>query len=138
MVHRSKSKETGLVSSKVWGWKGRRAETEVGGKARKKLEEIGKRLSARVVSSRRGEERRGRRRGSESDATDLEYCPRCVSQIIVNQGEEDSELMGGLGGKLVTRQGSREHWSSDNTSVSRLTPTLDALREPSGAPFEQA
>jgi len=38
------------VSSKVWGWKGRRVEGG-DGKRWKKLEEVGRRLSVGVVSS---------------------------------------------------------------------------------------
>ncbi|KAL7415297.1 hypothetical protein BDY24DRAFT_338365, partial [Mrakia frigida] len=83
VVHRSKSKETGLVSSKVWAWVGRKV--EFGGKRWKKMEEIAKRLSVGVVS--------------------------------VKQGEEIEELMGVLGGTLVIRQGERDHFSSDNTSL---------------------
>ena len=52
VVHRSKSRETGLVSSTVWGWQGRSWADERG-RGLAKLKDIGGRLSTGVVSQRR-------------------------------------------------------------------------------------
>lgn len=49
IVHRSKSQSSGLVSTSVWGWEGRRA--VLGAREQRKLEEIAQRHGTSVVSS---------------------------------------------------------------------------------------
>ncbi|KAG6887503.1 hypothetical protein C0992_012024 [Termitomyces sp. T32_za158] len=50
IVHRSKSQSSGLVSTSVWGWEGRRA--VLGPREQRKLQEIAQRYDTSVVSFR--------------------------------------------------------------------------------------
>ncbi|KII92264.1 hypothetical protein PLICRDRAFT_50680 [Plicaturopsis crispa FD-325 SS-3] len=83
IVHRSKSKSSGLVTSKVWGWRGR--QSQLGEREEHKLHELAKRYG-----------------------TTLE---------MVYQRREPSELVYVLGGQLAIRQGTRAHWTSENTAM---------------------
>ncbi|KAH8119453.1 hypothetical protein DFH11DRAFT_1540265 [Phellopilus nigrolimitatus] len=47
IVHRSKSRSSGLVTSKVWAWQGRKA--EAGEREEKKLQELAKRYSSNLI-----------------------------------------------------------------------------------------
>jgi hypothetical protein len=49
IVYRSKSKSKGLVSTQVWGWRGKRS--QVGEREERKLQELAKRYGTALVSS---------------------------------------------------------------------------------------
>ncbi|TFK54070.1 hypothetical protein OE88DRAFT_1675469 [Heliocybe sulcata] len=83
IIHRHKSKASGLVSNKVWGWCGKKARLEE--REERKLQELAKRYG-----------------------TSLER---------VQQYNEPIELVRVLGGRVTIRQGTREHWSSENTCM---------------------
>ncbi|KZT27958.1 hypothetical protein NEOLEDRAFT_1129845 [Neolentinus lepideus HHB14362 ss-1] len=83
IIHRHKSKASGLVSNKVWGWCGKKARLEE--REERKLQELAKRYG-----------------------TTLER---------VQQYSEPTELVRVLGGRIAIRQGTREHWSSENTCM---------------------
>ncbi|KAI6121449.1 hypothetical protein F5141DRAFT_998403, partial [Pisolithus sp. B1] len=83
IVHRVRTHKSGLVTTKVWCWQGRKS--RCGGREEGK---VGK-LAARY-------------------GTSPEY---------VRQQSEPPEFIHALGGKLATRQGSRAHWSSENTTM---------------------
>ncbi|KAG6378251.1 hypothetical protein JVT61DRAFT_13957 [Boletus reticuloceps] len=83
IVHRAKSRETGLVATKVWCWKGNKC--HFGDKEEMKVGEL------------------ARRYGTSAD--------------VVEQQREPAELVHILGGQLAIRQGTRAHWSSENTAM---------------------
>ncbi|KAH0827451.1 hypothetical protein J3R83DRAFT_4139 [Lanmaoa asiatica] len=83
IVHRAKSRESGLVATKVWCWKGKKC--HFGEKEEKKVGEL------------------ARRYGTSAD--------------VVDQQRESAELVYVLGGQLAIRQGTRAHWSSENTAM---------------------
>ncbi|KAH7915180.1 hypothetical protein BJ138DRAFT_1142208 [Hygrophoropsis aurantiaca] len=83
VIHRAKSRETGLVVTKVWCWRGNQC--HFGEREEKKVHEL------------------ARRYGTTLD--------------IVHQYCEPPELVHILGGQLAIRQGSRAHWSSENTAM---------------------
>ncbi|KZT00473.1 uncharacterized protein LAESUDRAFT_732262 [Laetiporus sulphureus 93-53] len=83
VIHRAKVKSTGLVSTTVWAWHGKRA--RVGEREERKLQELARRYGTSLV-------------------TVQQYCEPIEFVII-------------LGGQLVTRQGTRAHWSSENTTM---------------------
>ena len=47
IIHRSKAKSSGLVSTKVWGWFGSRSQT--GEKEERKLQELARRYNTSLV-----------------------------------------------------------------------------------------
>jgi hypothetical protein len=47
IVHRSKSKSSGLVSTDVWGWQGK--QSKIGEREERKLQDLAKRYSTTVV-----------------------------------------------------------------------------------------
>ncbi|KAF8556105.1 hypothetical protein OG21DRAFT_1409687 [Imleria badia] len=83
IVHRAKSRESGLVATKVWCWKGRKC--HFGEREERKVGEL------------------ARRYGTSAD--------------VVGQQREPVELVHVLGGQLAIRQGTRAHWSSENTAM---------------------
>ncbi|KAF9263290.1 hypothetical protein L218DRAFT_973111 [Marasmius fiardii PR-910] len=83
IVHRSKSKSSGLVSTAVWGWFGK--SSQAGEREQQKLEELAKRYGTTMIS--------------------------------VHQYHEPMDLIQVLGNQLATRQGSRTHWSAENTAM---------------------
>ncbi|KAG9316307.1 hypothetical protein JVU11DRAFT_2338 [Chiua virens] len=83
IVNRAKSRESGLVTTQVWCWKGKRC--RFGEKEEKKVGEL------------------ARRYGTSAD--------------MVDQQREPAELVHTLGGRLAIRQGTRAHWSSENTTM---------------------
>ncbi|KAG8213638.1 hypothetical protein J3R82DRAFT_10327 [Butyriboletus roseoflavus] len=83
IVHRAKSRESGLVATKVWCWKGKKC--LFGEKEERKVGEL------------------ARRYGTSAD--------------VVDQQREPAELVYVLGGQLATRQGTRAHWSCENTAM---------------------
>ncbi|EGO00036.1 hypothetical protein SERLA73DRAFT_180416 [Serpula lacrymans var. lacrymans S7.3] len=83
VIQRLKSKESGLVTSTVWGWCGNKC--HCGDREEKKLIDLAKRYG--------------------------------TSLVTIHQLHEPQELVHALGGKLAIRQGTRLHWSSDNTAM---------------------
>ncbi|KAG9221008.1 hypothetical protein CCMSSC00406_0002392 [Pleurotus cornucopiae] len=83
VIHRFKVKSTGLVSSTVWGWQGKRS--QLGDKEHNKLQDFARRYG-----------------------TALNPVP---------QYREPSELVHILGGQMIIRQGTRAHWSAENTCM---------------------
>ncbi|TFK44823.1 hypothetical protein BDQ12DRAFT_673637 [Crucibulum laeve] len=83
IIHRSKSKSSGLANTTIWGWKGKAS--HFGEKEERKLQDLAKRYS--------------------------------TNAIIVNQYSEPTHLVHVLGGQLTIRQGSRAHWTADNTAM---------------------
>ena len=83
IVHRAKAKSSGLVSTRVWAWQGRRAQP--GERERQKVHELARRYN--------------------------------TTPIAVEQAREPPELVALLGGTLATRQGTRAHWSAENTAM---------------------
>ncbi|KAG6873429.1 hypothetical protein C0995_015854 [Termitomyces sp. Mi166 len=83
IVHRSKSQLSGLVSTSVWSWEGKR--TVLGPREQRKLQEIGQRYGTSV--------------------------------IVAQQNSEPPQLVYILGGVLAIRQGSRTHWTPENTAM---------------------
>jgi hypothetical protein len=49
VVHRSKSRSSGLVSTQIWGWRGRRS--RVTDREDRKLQDLAKRYGTNLVSS---------------------------------------------------------------------------------------
>ncbi|KAJ8077328.1 hypothetical protein PM082_001758 [Marasmius tenuissimus] len=86
VVHRYKSKSSGLVATAVWGWFGRNS--EAGERVQAKLEELAKRYGTIMVP--------------------------------VHQWHEPTDLLQVLGNQLHIRQGSRAHWSAENTAMHRV------------------
>ncbi|KJA28999.1 hypothetical protein HYPSUDRAFT_128486 [Hypholoma sublateritium FD-334 SS-4] len=83
IVHRTKSRSSGLASTFVWCWLGRRS--TLGEREERKLHDMAKRYG--------------------------------TSAKIVYQLAEPAELIQTLGGTLAIRQGSRTHWSPENTTM---------------------
>ncbi|KIM40211.1 hypothetical protein M413DRAFT_446377 [Hebeloma cylindrosporum] len=83
IVHRTKSKSTGLASTTVWCWLGRRS--LLGDREERKIHELSKRYG--------------------------------TSAKILHQLAEPAALIQTLGGRLAIRQGTRTHWSPENTSM---------------------
>ncbi|KAI0958231.1 hypothetical protein AcV7_004104 [Taiwanofungus camphoratus] len=83
VIHRAKARSTGLVSTKVWTWRGKHC--TAGEREERKLQELARRYGTFLV-------------------TVYQYC-------------ESAEFVSVLGGKLVTRQGTRAHWSPENTTM---------------------
>ncbi|KAG8936879.1 hypothetical protein FRC02_010741 [Tulasnella sp. 418] len=83
IIHRIKSKSSGLVTTRVFGWRGRMA--QVGATEARKLGELATRFGSNLIP--------------------------CI------QGSESEEFVRILGGVMVTRQGPRELWSAENTSM---------------------
>ncbi|KAF8967877.1 hypothetical protein BDZ97DRAFT_475685 [Flammula alnicola] len=83
IIHRVKSKSTGLASTFVWCWLGR--QSILGDREERKLHDLAKRYGA--------------------------------SAKIIHQLAEPSELIQILGGSLAIRQGTRVHWSPENTTM---------------------
>ncbi|KAI0051805.1 hypothetical protein FA95DRAFT_1675587 [Auriscalpium vulgare] len=91
VVHRFKTKSTGLVATNVWGWQGKDSsfsESEEG-----KLKDLARRYGTTLVH--------------------------------IVQHRETPDFVHALGGLLAIRQGTRQHWSSDDTTMHRVH-TLDA------------
>ncbi|KAF8070560.1 hypothetical protein FPV67DRAFT_1027864 [Lyophyllum atratum] len=83
IIHRSKSQISGLVSTAIWGWEGKRA--KLGEREQRKLQELAKRYGTSVN--------------------------------IVHQDSEPPQLVHVLGGVLAIRQGTRTHWTPENTAM---------------------
>ncbi|RDB25209.1 Gelsolin [Hypsizygus marmoreus] len=83
IIYRSKSQSSGLVSTAVWGWEGKRA--TLGEREQRKLQDLAKRYS--TIAN------------------------------IVHQNSEPLQLVHVLGGVLAIRQGSRTHWTPENTAM---------------------
>ncbi|KAI0695962.1 hypothetical protein C8T65DRAFT_664443 [Cerioporus squamosus] len=83
VIHRAKVKSSGLVTTKVWAWHGKRAQT--GEKELQKVQELARRYG--------------------------------TTPVVVEQGREPPEFVSVLGGTLATRQGTRAHWSAENTAM---------------------
>ncbi|KAI0266864.1 hypothetical protein BC834DRAFT_873918 [Gloeopeniophorella convolvens] len=86
IVHRFKTKSTGLVETKLWGWQGRRSQIDE--REERKLKDMGRHYGTKLCS--------------------------------VHQGCEPLELVRALGGQLALRQGSRSHWTAENTTMHQV------------------
>ncbi|KXN85318.1 Gelsolin [Leucoagaricus sp. SymC.cos] len=83
IIHRYKSKSSGLVSTQLWVWYGKKS--DIGDKEERKIQELAKRYN--------------------------------TSPTVVCQHSEPPPLVHLLGGTLIVRQGSRSHWSAENTAM---------------------
>ncbi|KAF8897057.1 hypothetical protein CPB84DRAFT_1681849, partial [Gymnopilus junonius] len=83
IIHRVKSKSSGLASTFVWCWLGRKS--TLGDREEHKVDDLAKRYG--------------------------------TSAKFVHQLAEPAELVQVLGGQLAIRQGSRMHWSTENTTM---------------------
>jgi hypothetical protein len=88
IIHRTKSKLSGLASTSVWGWLGRR--TVLGDQEHRKLQELATRYGTSCVSSRQ--------------PILHVVVLLLVTKVIVYQLAEPCELVHILGGQLVIRQ----------------------------------
>ncbi|KAG6819869.1 hypothetical protein H0H93_007803 [Arthromyces matolae] len=86
IIHRSKSQLSGLVSTSVWGWEGKRA--ALGPREQRKLQEIAHRYGTSIIT--------------------------------IQQHCEPPPLVHALGGVLAIRQGSRIHWTPENTAMHQV------------------
>ncbi|KAF8161209.1 hypothetical protein B0H34DRAFT_796031 [Crassisporium funariophilum] len=93
IIDRTKSKSTGLVSTSIWCWLGKRS--ILGDREDKKVQELAKRYGTKA--------------------------------IIVQQLAETSELIQILGGRLAIRQGTRTHWSPENTTMHLVRSLNDTI-----------
>jgi hypothetical protein len=87
IIHRSKSKSSGLVSTKVWSWQGKRC--QCGDQEDRKLQEIAKRYGTTLVGI---------------FCVKSNYSCQYNVQETVHQYQESSELVQLLGGTLAIRQ----------------------------------
>lgn len=87
VVYRAKAQKTGLVSSKVWAWRGR--EANAGEREEQKLAELAKRFGTALVSR---------------EPIVARVLLTIASQINCPQGCESLELVHLLGGVLIVRQ----------------------------------
>ncbi|CAA7259079.1 unnamed protein product [Cyclocybe aegerita] len=92
IIHRVKSKASGLASTSVWCWLGR--QTRLAEREERKLYEVAKRYG--------------------------------TTAKIVHQLAEPPELIEILGGTLAIRQGTRAHWTPENTTM-HLVRSLNGL-----------
>ncbi|EKM54575.1 uncharacterized protein PHACADRAFT_258517 [Phanerochaete carnosa HHB-10118-sp] len=83
IVHRFKTRSSGLVDTRVWAWRGSKAQP--GEREEKKLQELARRYNTPLVN--------------------------------VKQNSEPADFVAILGGQLATRQGTRAHWSRENTAM---------------------
>ncbi|KAM5531859.1 hypothetical protein V8D89_014489 [Ganoderma adspersum] len=83
VIHRAKVKSSGLVATKVWAWRGRRAQPDE--LAAQKVQELARRYG--------------------------------TTPVAVDQAREPPDFVSVLGGTLATRQGTRAHWSPENTAM---------------------
>ncbi|KAH9176448.1 hypothetical protein EDB89DRAFT_1941539 [Lactarius sanguifluus] len=86
IVHRFKTKTTGLVETSLWSWQGRRS--QIGEREERKLRDMARHYGTKL-------------------------CP-------VRQSCEPAELVHALGGRLAIRQGTRLHWSAENTTMHQV------------------
>ncbi|KAH9061391.1 hypothetical protein EDB87DRAFT_1611575 [Lactarius vividus] len=86
IVHRFKTKTTGLVETSLWSWQGRRS--QISEREERKLRDMARHYGTRL-------------------------CP-------VRQSCEPPELVHALGGRLAIRQGTRSHWSAENTTMHQV------------------
>jgi hypothetical protein len=104
IIYRSKSRSSGLVSTQVWGWRGKRS--QIGEREERKLEELARRYGTALVSG---------------------YSNICIwalsqpnIQENVYQHSEPTSLLHALGGTLAIRQVNREHTFSVLLSLQLL------------------
>ncbi|KAK0454925.1 hypothetical protein EV421DRAFT_1699786 [Armillaria borealis] len=83
IVHRSKSKSSGLASTTVWAWQGRASQFKE--KEEQKLKELASRYGSNYT--------------------------------IIPQYAEPAELLQVLENQVAIRQGSRTHWTAENTTM---------------------
>ncbi|KAK0485856.1 hypothetical protein IW261DRAFT_1329900 [Armillaria novae-zelandiae] len=83
IVHRSKSKSSGLASTTVWAWQGKASQFKE--KEEQKLKELASRYGS--------------------------------NYIIIPQYAEPAELLQVLENQIAIRQGSRTHWTAENTTM---------------------
>ncbi|PBK91545.1 hypothetical protein ARMGADRAFT_1013942 [Armillaria gallica] len=83
IVHRSKSKSSGLASTTVWAWQGRASQFKE--KEEQKLKELASRYGSNYIN--------------------------------IPQYAEPAELLQVLENQVAVRQGSRTHWTAENTTM---------------------
>ncbi|ETW80802.1 hypothetical protein HETIRDRAFT_476500 [Heterobasidion irregulare TC 32-1] len=93
VVHRYKTKSSGLVGTTVWGWRGKRS--QLGEREDRKLKDLARHYGTSVV--------------------------------FVPQHCEPLELVHVLGGQLAIRQGSRSHWTAENTTMHLIRSHRDVI-----------
>ena len=108
VIHRAKVKSSGLVATKVWAWRGRRAQPDE--LAIQKVQELARRygttpVSVSVVYADTG------------PCGVLMMTVVATFQVAVDQAREPPDFVSVLGGTLATRQGIRVHWSPENTAM---------------------
>lgn len=86
IVHRFKTKTTGLVETSLWSWRGRRS--QIGEREERKLRDMARHYGTKLC--------------------------------FVRQSCEPADLIHTLGGRLVIRQGTRLHWSAENTTMHQV------------------
>ncbi|KAK0461206.1 uncharacterized protein EV420DRAFT_186624 [Desarmillaria tabescens] len=93
VVHRSKSKSSGLASTTVWAWQGKASQLKE--KEEQKLKELAARYGSHY--------------------------------IVVPQYAEPTELLRVLENQLAIRQGSRTHWTAENTTMHVVRQNGDGI-----------
>lgn len=117
IVHRFKTRSSGLVATKMWRWKGKQA--QMGEHEERKTKDLARHHGTSMV----------RRRVTLITMSEL----KDSTQEFVAQCQEPDELVHVLGGQIAIRQvrptrhlhrhitdsfqGSRSHWSSENTTM---------------------
>ncbi|KAG7446222.1 uncharacterized protein BT62DRAFT_104514 [Guyanagaster necrorhizus] len=93
IVHRSKSKLSGLASTTVWAWQGKASQFKE--KEEQKLKELGSRYGS--------------------------------NYIVIPQYAEPAELLQVLENQLAIRQGTRAHWTAENTTMHVVRQSGDSI-----------
>ncbi|KAK0212784.1 hypothetical protein DFS33DRAFT_1377248 [Desarmillaria ectypa] len=93
IVHRSKSKSSGLASTTVWAWQGKASQLKE--KEEQKLKELASRYGS--------------------------------NYIVIPQYAEPAELLRVLENQLAIRQGSRAHWTAENTTMHVVRQNGDGI-----------
>lgn len=120
IVHRFKTKSSGLVATKVWGWKGKKA--QMGEREERKIKDLARHHGTSMVCQYLA-----------SIIYLIFFELKTSPQIFVPQCQEPDELIHVLGGQIAIRQvsltlyplyqtadsfqGSRSHWSAENTTM---------------------
>lgn len=93
IVHRSKSKSSGLASTTVWAWQGKASQFKE--REEQKLKELASRYGS--------------------------------NYIIIPQYAEPAELLQVVENQIAIRQGSRTHWTAENTTMHVVRQVGDGI-----------